>query len=142
MQWVLLLRRHRYDERTTLGTRIGQLSPSLRSRSLILVLSDLHDPTAVESLRRLSQLHDCIVLELEDPAETGLRGAGFLRAGEAETGREFTTHGRRRWTEGDDAAPALRRAGIDHLRIRTDRPFEHALRQLFRARGWAGRGTR
>ncbi len=142
LQWILLLRTHRYDEGTTLATRIGELSPSLTQRSLVIVLSDMHDPRAVPALKRLAHLHDCIVLELEDPAETGVRGGGFLRAREAETGREFVTRGSRSWIEPDRWTQGLLRAGIDHLRIRTDRPFEHALRQLFRARGWAGRGTR
>jgi uncharacterized protein (DUF58 family) len=142
LQWILLLRSHRYDEGTTLAKRIGELSPSLTQRSLVIVLSDMHDPRAAAALKRLSQLHDCIVLELEDPAENGVRGAGFLRASEAETGREFVTRGARTWIDPLAAAPDLRRAGIDHLRIRTDQPFEPALRQLFRARGWAGRGTR
>jgi hypothetical protein len=82
------------------------------------------------------------VLQLEDPAERGLKGGGFLRASEAETGREFVTHGRRRWIDRDSAARELKRAGVDHLRIRTDRPFEHALRRLFRARGFLHRGAR
>ncbi len=142
LQWILLLRRYRYDERTTLAGRIAELATSLTNRSLVIVLSDLHDPRAVGALKRLAQRHDCIVIELEDPAERGLAGGGFFRAREAETGHEFVTHGRRRWRDRGAAEPELRRAGIDHLRIRTDRPFEHWLRQLFRARGWVGWGTR
>ena len=33
-------------------------------------------------------------------------------------------------------------AGIDHLLIRTDEPFAHALRHLFRSRASVGRGAR
>jgi uncharacterized protein (DUF58 family) len=142
LQWLLQLRRHRYDEGTALGARIGEVTPSLAQRSLFIVLSDLHDPSAVPALHRLAHLHDCVVLELRDPCETGLRGAGFLRAAEAETGREFTTHGRRRWIDPDRCAGDLKRSGIDHLVIRTDRPFAHSLRNLFRARGWVGKGER
>lgn len=142
MQWLLLLRRHRYDERTTIATRLAQLLPSLSCRSLFIVLSDLHDPAALPALKRASQLHDCVVLELADPAESGRRGAGFLRAREAETGAEFTTHGRRCWVDASARADEFKRAGIDHLRIRTDQPFAHALRQLFKARGFVGRGER
>ena len=62
--------------------------------------------------------------------------------GEAETGREFVTRGRARWLD-EEAAPAeLKKAGVDHLVLRTDQSFEPALRQLFRARGWIGRGAR
>jgi len=142
LQWLLALRRYRYDERTNLAQRIGQLSPSLSSRSLLIVLSDLHDPRAIQALKRLSQLHDCVVLELADPAESGLRGAGFFRAREAETGREFLTRGGGRWLEASTVRAELRRAGIDHLALRTDQPFEHRLRHLFRARGWIAKGAR
>ena len=142
LQWLLLLRTHRYDEGTTLGARLGELTPSLAQRSLVVVLSDLHDPTALAAIKRTAQLHDCVVLQLEDPSESGLRGAGFLRAREAETGREHVLRGRAPALEAHAAGRALERAGIDHLAIRTDRPFASALRHLFRSRGWAGRGTR
>ena len=83
MQWMLSLSKFRYDEGTTLSERLGQLVPSLKSRALILVLSDLHDPGAGNALKRASQLHDCAVLQLQDPAEERVKGAGFLRASEA-----------------------------------------------------------
>lgn len=142
LEWVLELRRYRYDERTTLALRIGELTPTLRSRALVVVLSDLHDPLALGALKRLAQLHDCVVLQLRDPAERGLRGTGFFRAREAETGREFVAHGRRAWLQGDAVARELKRCGVDHLVLDTDRPFEPALRRLFRARGFVGRGAR
>jgi uncharacterized protein (DUF58 family) len=142
MEWILRLRSFRYDERTTLAQRIREVAPALAQRSLVVVLSDLHDPEALTALKRAAHLHDCVVLQLEDPAETGLRGSGFIRAGEAETGREFVTHGRRRWLDPASAARVLKRAGLDHLHVRTDRPFVPALRQLFRGRGWIARGTR
>ena len=142
LQWVLMLRSYRFDERTTIGSRIAQLLPSLGQRSLFIVLSDLHDPDALPALKRLSQLHDCVVLQLEDPAERGWRGSGFFRAREAETGREFVTHGRRAWIDPGAPAAELKRCGIDHLRLRTDQPFAHRLRQLFRSRGWMGKGER
>lgn len=142
LQWMLELRRYRFDERTTLGATIHRLGPSLAQRSLIVVLSDLHDAEAVPALRRLSQLHDCVVLQLEDPAERGLAGAGFFRAREAESGREFHTRGKARWIDTSENVRALKRAGVDHLSIRTDESFEPKLRQLFRARGWAGKGQR
>ena len=142
MQWLHLLRTYRFDERTTIAARVAQLMPSLAQRSMFVVLSDLHDPQALAALKRLSQQHDTIVLQLEDPAERGWRGSGFFRAREAETGREFVTHGRRRWVNPDVHAAELKRCGIDHLCIRVDKPYAHSLRQMFRARGWIGKGER
>ena len=142
LQWLHQLRSYRYDEGTTLAARVAELAPSLGQRSLVVVLSDLHDPEAIASIKRMAQEHDVVVLQLQDPAEEHVRGSGFFRAREAETGREFVTHGRRRWLDSEAAERQLVRYGIDHLRIRTDRPFEHGLRHLFHSRGFLGRGSR
>ena len=68
-----------------------------RSTSLVIVLSDLHDSTALPAIKRLGQRHDCIVLHLEDPAERGRLRGGLFRAARVETGRTFVAHGWSRW---------------------------------------------
>lgn len=143
LQWLHRLRTYRLDEPTALASRLAELVPSLSHRALFVVLSDLHDPGALPALKRLGQRHDCAVLQLRDPVERdGLRGAGFLRAREAETGRAFVTRGRARWVEAGCCEAGLKRAGIDHLLIDTDRPFASRLRYFFKARGLLGRGAR
>ena len=94
MQWLYKLRSYRYDEPTSLGSRLAELIPSLSHRVLVIVLSDLHDPRALPSLRRLGQEHDAVVLQLRDPAEERLHGVGFVRAREAETGSAFVVRGK------------------------------------------------
>ena len=76
LQWLHTLRTYRYDESTSLGSRLFELTPSLPQRVLVIVLSDLHDPTAVLALKRMSQEHDCVVLQLRDPAEDRLPRRG------------------------------------------------------------------
>jgi uncharacterized protein (DUF58 family) len=142
LQWLHRLRHFRYDETTSLGRRIAELGPTLASRSLVIVLSDLHDPAAVATLKPLAQQHDCVVLHLEDPAERGLKGAGFLRAREAETGRAFVTRGGRRWLDPEAVAVEMRRAGIDYLHVATDSGFVPRLRNFFQSRNLLGRGAR
>ena len=142
MQWLHRLRTYRFDEGTTLAGRIAQLSSSLGQRALVIVLSDLHDAEALPSLKRLGQRHDVAVLEFRDPSEHNLRGVGFLRAREAETGRAFVVRGRDAWLDQHHAAGELKRAGIDHLGIRTDRPFVSAVRNFFKNRNLLGRGAR
>src|SRR5262249_38692937 len=122
-QWLHRLRRFRYDETTAIGRRLAELAPSLTSRALAVVLSDLYDPRALPALKLLAQQNDVVVLQIMDAAEEGLRGSGFLRVREAETGKGFVTVGRQRWTDPEEVAGQLRRAGIDHLLIRTDLPF-------------------
>ena len=142
LEWLHQLRHFRYDESTTLVDRISELIPTLNSRALFIVLSDLHDERALVSLKRMGQKHDCVVLQMQDPAELGLRGAGFLRAQEAETGRAFATHGRRFHLNQYRVEEELRRGGIDHLVVRTDEPFSHHLRSFFKSRDLLGKGSR
>lgn len=142
LQWLHLLRRFRYDEPTHIGRRVTELGPTLTSRNLVIALTDLHDPTAVPALTRLAQRHEVVVIQLHDPAETGLPGAGLLRAGEAETGRLFVTPAARRWVDPLAMSRPLVRAGVDHLLVRTDKPFVADLRNFLRSRGVLGRGVR
>lgn len=140
LQWLHELRRFRYDEPTTLGRRIAELAPTLPHRCLVIALSDLHDPAAVPALKLLAQRHDVAAIRLQDPAEGGVPGTGFLRAGEAETGRVFVTRGGRAWTDPEVAARQLKRAGVDHLLVRTDRPLVADLRNFLKGRNVLGRG--
>lgn len=142
LQWLLQLRRYSFHESTQLTRRLQQLRPTLTSRSILIVCSDLHEPGAVHTLALLAQQHEVAVVQFQDPAELGLRGAGFLRAGEAESGRGFVAHGRTPFLAQAAIEQELRRGGVDHLCIRTDQTFVHRLRQFFRARGVAGRGAR
>jgi uncharacterized protein (DUF58 family) len=142
MQWLLRLRRYRYDEATVLGRRIAQIAPTLTNRALVIVLSDVHDADAVPALKLLGQRHDLVVFQLLDPAERGVRGGGFLRAREAETGRAMVTRAARKWIAPEELAEELKRAGIDHLLIETDKPFVHRVRHFCKSRGLLGRGAR
>ncbi len=142
MQWIHRLRQYNYHEDTQLAPRLAELSRNLFQRSLLIVLSDLHDVESLPLLKRVGQEHDCVVLQLRDPAERSVRGAGLLRAREAETARGFVTHGRAQWLDQDAIASELKRGAIDHLLIDVDRPYVHRLRHFFKARGILARGGR
>jgi uncharacterized protein (DUF58 family) len=142
LQWLHRLRTYRYDEATTLGDRVLELTPSLNQRAMVIVLSDLHDPRALPALKRMGQEHDCIVLQLRDPAERSLGAVGFVRAREAETGQGFVARGRKRAGDPAEVGDLLRRAGIDHLVIDTDQPYVSQVRLYFKSRDLLGRGAR
>lgn len=142
LHWLLRLRRHAFDEPTMLVRRLAELRPRLTSRSLLIVLSDLHEEGAVHAIALMAQRHEVAVLQFQDPAEVTLRGSGFLRAQEAESGRRYVTHGRRRPLEQGRIEAELRKGGVEHLLIRTDQPFVHRLRHFFRSRGLLGKGAR
>ncbi len=142
LKWLHELRRYRLDETTRLGRSIVELRPALSTRSLIIVLSDFHDPDSIPALKSLAQQHDCVALQLLDPAEEGLPGAGFLRAREVETGTPFVTRGKNRWVETQGLRQELRRAGVDHLLLRTDARIAYELRSFFKSRSLLGKGAR
>ncbi len=135
MQWMIKLRSFRYDEQTSLARKINELNASLKNRCLVIVLSDLHDPAAVRGMKLMAQTHDLVALQIQDPAELGLRGTGFYRAQEAETGQHFVTHGRREHLDPSIVQAQLRKGGVDHLVLRTDQTFAQRLRYFFEARG-------
>ncbi len=142
LQWLLQLRRFAYGERTQLVRRAEELSARLFSRALIFVLSDLHEEGAAGVLRLLAQRHEVVVIRLRDPAEVSLAGAGFLRAREAETGKDFVTRGAGDWIDFEAQERALRQAGVDLFTVETDQPFAQRLRRFCAARGVFGRGAR
>ena len=142
MQWLHALRHYRYDEETTLTRRLKELSPSLTNRTMLVVISDLHDPGAVDALKLVGQKHDVVVLQMRDPAETNLRGAGFFHGHEAETGNKFVSHGRSQWLDQAQIDEALKIGGIDHLLLDTSTAFVQLIRHFFKSRGLLGKGAR
>lgn len=142
LQWLLKLRRFRYDEKTTLSRRLRELQPGLLSRTLLIVISDLYDSPSLPLIRQLNQQHECVVVQVKDPAEEGIAGAGFIRGQEAETGQNFVAPAKRTRTSQEYVERELRRGGVDHLLIRTDKPYAHLLRHFFASRGIFSRGAR
>jgi len=135
-----LLRQGDQTEQTNLGERVSQLSMRAPKRSLIIVLSDLHDTAALGALRHASQRHDCMVIHTQDPAETEPIRAGFFRAQEAETGRVFFGPRRRAAVDHSDIRAALLRSKVSYLAVRTDESFIGPLRNFLASRGASMRG--
>jgi uncharacterized protein (DUF58 family) len=139
MEWSHQLRHHDFLEDTSLAARAREVAPSLKRRTMVIVLSDLHDPEAFPALQVLAQEHDVIVLHLQDPAETGVRGAGLFRGVEAESGRAFVGHGRRAWVDAESWKSELTRFGIDYLHLPTDEPILGKLRHFLCRRGFGNK---
>ena len=134
LTWLHQLRHYDFSEPTHLGQKLLALNPSLRERSLIFVLSDLHDPQAIPALKLLGHQHDLTVLLLRDPAEDDLKGAGLIRGREMETGKSFTTRAGKNFTSLADTTDALKKSSIDHFPIHTHKPFLAALRLFLQSR--------
>src|SRR5262245_50893851 len=94
-RWLHELQRHPLDDGTALVDSLRFVEDAVRGRAMLVVLSDLCDLAALQILRRLAQVHECVVLQLQDPAERGCLRGGFVRGREAETGRAFTAESSR-----------------------------------------------
>ncbi|MEA3210897.1 MAG: hypothetical protein QOE70_3954 [Chthoniobacter sp.] len=142
LEWSHQLRHHDFLEDTSLAERAREVAPSLKRRTMVIVLSDLHDPEAFPALQVLAQEHDCIVLHLQDPAELRVKGAGLFRGVEAESGRAFVGHGRRAFVDAEGWKSELTRFGIDYLFLPTDEPILGKLRHFLKRRGFGGSAGR
>lgn len=142
LQWLHRLRTYHTHESTTLAERINELQPTLVERALLVVLSDLHQPEAIGPLKKVAQQHDCVAIQMQDPAEQRMRGVGFVRAREAETGRTFFTRGKRLGMDQRLLDEQLKRARVGHLRLRCDMPVDFQLRHFFKTRGLLGQGAK
>lgn len=142
LQWLHALRAYRFDEPTTLGQRLISLEPSLAQRSMIIVLSDFHDPDALAALKLVRSRHDCICLVFRDPAEDGVAGAGLYRGREVESGREILSHGRRVLSTTENLTNSLKKGSLDHFVIHPGESFLARLRHFLRARGGVSRRNR
>jgi uncharacterized protein (DUF58 family) len=140
--WLHRLRRFHFDEGTTLTRRLRELCGILENRSLVIVISDLHDSGVASALKLMAQSHDTVVLQLQDPAELGRLRGGIFRATEAETGNRFIGHGRSRWLDQETLVKDLRQAGVDHLLLPVDESFLPKLRGFLRRRDCLGKGAR
>lgn len=138
-QWLHELCHYRFDESTQLAPKLLQINPSLPERSLIFVLSDLHDPGSIDALKLLGCHHEVVVILLRDPAEHSLPGAGFLRGREAESGRSFTISARKKFTSLERTTAALKSASIDHFSITVGEPFLAPLRLFLQSRNLLAR---
>jgi len=115
-----------------------------RRRCVVFVMSDFLGPDCSKALAVANQRHDCVAVTLQDPRESVLPDVGFLTLRDAETDELLeldTRHPQVRALFAKAAADRevsltgwLRRANVDRLEIRTDRPYSQSLQRFFRMR--------
>jgi uncharacterized protein (DUF58 family) len=118
---------------TDLGAALGHLIVPPRRRGLVVVVSDfLSTDGWGRALRGLTARHDVVAIEIVDPRELELPSVGVLTLVDPETGRTREVPTNRRTRERYAAAAAeqrariadeLRRSGVAHLQLRTDRDW-------------------
>lgn len=128
--------------KTDLERSLSAVLSSLKRRSVLFVISDFLDAPPARALKAAAARHDVILLEIVDPHDQDLPATGPVVLEDAETGRIGLVSGKklarehaaRRLRERSELARLCRRLGIDHLEVRTDRPYLPTLLAFFRAR--------
>lgn len=114
-----------------LAAGLGHLVPMLHRRGLVVVISDfLSDTDWERPLRMLGIRHEVLAVELVDPRELELPAVGAITLRDPETGRSLHVDTssksiRDRYADAAAAqraqiAAGFRRAGVEHLQLRTD----------------------
>lgn len=132
------------DRGTNLGAALGYGARLLRHRSVVVIISDFRAADWEQPLRRLARRHEVVAITVDDPREMELPDAGWVELRDAESDAALlvdTSHAPTRVKVRIAAEQArLARARIftqvqvDHVALRTDRPYAQALHRAFALR--------
>lgn len=129
---------------TDVGAALEMLGRVTKRRSVAFLVSDFIADGYERALRLSAAKHDLIPIQIEDPREASLPDLGYVLVEDLETGEvlEVDTGSRagREWLatqvarERSAREQTFKRLRLDHLTIRTDRPYVKPLVDLFRLR--------
>jgi uncharacterized protein (DUF58 family) len=132
------------DRGTNIAAALAYASRLLRHRSIVAVLSDFRAPGWEDQLGRIGRKHEVVAITVDDPREFALPEAGWIELEDAESSERVlvdTSHGPTRLALAMAAekvrlnrARALKQAQVDHIALRTDRPYAEALHRAFAER--------
>ncbi len=131
--------------RTRIASALRHVSNVQKRRAVVFLISDFLDSGYGDLLAATARRHDLIAVSMTDPRELSLPRAGLVTLEDAETGRVRvidTSSGRVRRAYERSARERValrralfRRAGVDEIRLFSDRPVLGALLSFFRMRG-------
>ena len=132
------------DRRTDIAAALEYAARVLRRHCVLFLISDFLDKGYQRPLGIAARKYDMIAVSIEDPREESLPAVGLLEVEDAETGatRILDTSdpalrlepARRAARRRDDLAKVLRTAGVDLVRLSTDRPYDLPLVRYFEER--------
>ncbi len=128
--------------RTDLNISLWATLKTLKQRSVLFLISDFLDSIPESALKAAAARHDVVILEIYDPLDHRPPAAGPVVLRDAETGRTAVMTGRKwsrhqtdlRHRQRSELLRLIRSLGIDHLEIRTDRPYLGTLVDFFQRR--------
>jgi len=131
-------------KQTNLKVALDFFNSVIKKRSIVFMLSDFIGDTPEKSIRIAAKKHDMVALQSIDQAEGNLADLGFIPITDAETGEEkwvdtSNKHIREHFKTTFDkhlleVKNMLRKSGIDHAQLFTDRSYVQPLMRLFKQR--------
>ena len=129
------------DRGTNIAAALAYASQLLRHRAIVVVLSDFRASGWEEPMARLSGRHEVVAITVDDPREMELPAAGWIELEDAESGERTLVNSadggtRLALTMAAEQvrlqrARLLKQAQVDHIALRTDRPYAEALHRAF-----------
>ena len=129
---------------TDIASALQYLDNVTTRRAVTFIVSDFFSKDFRMPLSIANKRHDCVGITLTDPRELDLPNAGIVELTDAETGRLFMVDTANQKIRHDYAARSRRmiehRAhifgsiGVDHIDIRTDKPYIEELIKFFKMR--------
>lgn len=129
---------------TNIEDALRYLDNVTNRRAVTFIISDFFDKDFKKPLSIANKRHDCVAITLTDPREVTLPKTGILELTDAETGRSFlvdtsSSKVRRMYAEKaakkiEDRTHMFSSIGVDHIDIRTDRPYLDELIKFFKMR--------
>lgn len=125
---------------SSIAAAMKTLGATPMDRALVVIVSDLHEPESVASIRAAAGRHEVLALRLTDPAEVAVRTTGIVRGAESETGRPFTFFRRSGWSVRGDVVDELRRGGVATMSLDISEPMIPRVREFLATRQARGGG--
>ena len=127
---------------TDLERGLQAVLATLKRRAVLFLISDFLGSPASRAFKAAAARHDLILVEVMDPRDHDLPAVGPVVLRDAETGeialvdgrRLGRSHRERRQRERDELLRLGRRLNVDHLELRTDRPYLSTLLAFFEQR--------
>ena len=127
---------------TNLDTALPAVLQTLKQRCVLFLVSDFVETPFQTAIKAAASRHDLIVMEIQDPIDNHPPAGPPVVLRDSETGRVAVVGGkawRRHYVERREAQRAeleqiTRRLGVDHLALRTDRPYLAPLVSFFERR--------
>ena len=113
-------------------------------RAVTFIISDFFSKDFKKPLSIANKKHDCVAVTITDPREMALPNAGIVELTDAETGKLFIvdtasrkvrqTYEAKSKNMAEERKRAFGSIGVDHIDIRTDKPYIEEMIKFFKMR--------